>query len=198
MKVGLEPENHEAYHALAALLVQSGDLQGYRLHCARELVRFAGASDPNTAERMAKDCLILPPPAAQLPSITKLADVAVAAGSTNKAFAYFQFAKGLAELRAGHFGGAVDWLQPVTEASGDIFRTVQAMAALAIAQNGLKQTDHARVTLTKAIEFANERFPKKAPLDLEERWNDWYIAQLLMREAEALIQPDSTDAQGTK
>ena len=33
--VEFEPENHETYHSLAPLLVQSGDLEGYRRHCAR-------------------------------------------------------------------------------------------------------------------------------------------------------------------
>src|SRR2546421_114127 len=57
--VELLPTDHEAYHCLAPLLVQTGDLEGYRRHCERILRQFAGTSNPVVAERMAKDCLFV-------------------------------------------------------------------------------------------------------------------------------------------
>src|SRR5262249_48605050 len=38
--IELEPDNHEAYHELAPLLVQSGDLEAYRQLCQRIRDRF--------------------------------------------------------------------------------------------------------------------------------------------------------------
>src|SRR5260370_16813676 len=76
--VNFVPTDHEAYHSLATLLVQVGDLGEYRRHCERTLRQFAGTSDPSIAERMAKDCLILPPPAPDLETISKIVDVPLA------------------------------------------------------------------------------------------------------------------------
>src|SRR5438309_6782303 len=59
--VELLPTDHEGYHCLAPLLVQTGDLEGYHRHCERILRQFAGTSNPVVAERMAKDCLFVPP-----------------------------------------------------------------------------------------------------------------------------------------
>src|SRR5713101_8044303 len=97
--IELVPADHDAYHSLAPLLAQSGDQEAYRRLCARILRQFGGTSDPAIAERMAKDCLILPPPAADLETIGKMADTAVAAGPDHKFWHYFQFVKGLAEYR---------------------------------------------------------------------------------------------------
>src|SRR5262249_42941951 len=67
--VAFIPEDHSAYHFLAAAFVQAGDLEAYRRHRSEILRRFGQTSDPVTAERMAKDCLILPPSAEDLPAI---------------------------------------------------------------------------------------------------------------------------------
>jgi hypothetical protein len=61
-----------------------------------------------------------------------------------------------------------------------------------MAQHQLRQTDEALATLAKGLEFADAKLPK---LDtggwLDEQWNDWIIAHLLMRESQALIKPGS-------
>ena len=186
--VELRPTDHEAYHFLAPLLVQAGDLEGYRRHCERILRQFAGTSNPAVAERMAKDCLFVPPPAADFGSIARMVDTAVAAGPNHQYWPYFQFVKGLAEYRQGRFASAVDWLQPVLAQGGDMYRTVQAYMTLAMAQHRLLQTDQARVTLNKGLEIAEKRFPKGGKGSLDEQWHDWIIAHVLMREAKALIE----------
>jgi len=188
--VDFEPENSFAYHALAALLVQSGDLQGYRLHCAQELARFAGTTDPNIANQMAKDCLILPDSGVDLRTTGAWADTAVTAGK-DSGNAWFQITKGLAEYRQGHFVSAADWIQKVlAQSQGDPDEgDVQAYMVLAMAQYRSKQTAEASATLAKG-QIAETKLPKLDSGDFGVRWRwiDWIIAQALMREAKALIE----------
>jgi tetratricopeptide (TPR) repeat protein len=187
--VEFEPENHEAYHALAPLLVQSGDLQGYRLHCARELACFAGTSDPNAAERMAKDCLILADSGVDLSAVSALADTAVSAGKDSNDLPWFQFCKGLAEYRQGRFTSAVDWAQKALSHPGDpAVRDVESFMILAMAQRRSNSSGDARASLAKGVEIADRKLPKLASGDLGDGWLDWTIAELLMREAKALIE----------
>src|SRR6266404_5426307 len=108
--VTTDPTNHIAYHRLAPLLIQVGDVEGYRNHCGRALDQFGGTADPVIAERIATDCLILPPPADRVEKIAKMAEMAVQVGATNEAWPYFQLVKGMVEYRQGHFSGALPWL----------------------------------------------------------------------------------------
>jgi tetratricopeptide (TPR) repeat protein len=193
--VDFEPENHLAYHELAPLLVQSGDLQGYRLHCARELARFAGTSDPNAAERMAKDCLILADSGVDLSAVSALADTAVTAGKDSNDLPWFQFCKGLAEYRQGHFTSAVGWVQKALAHAGvESNRDLAAYLVLALAQFRSEQVQEARLTLAEGIEIAERKLPKLGSGDLGDGWLDWIIAEVLMREAKALIEGPSAAA----
>ena len=64
----MQPGNPSAYHLLAPLLAQTDDRTAYEELCQKIATRFAGATDPRVADRMAKDCLILPRPGADLGS----------------------------------------------------------------------------------------------------------------------------------
>ena len=139
---------------------------------------------------MAKDCLILPSSGkADLETVTKMTDTAVAAGTNHWAFTYFQFAKGLAEYRQGRFSSAVEWMQKVLAKAGeDSNRDVQAHMVLAMARHQLKRPDEARAALAKGVEIAETKLPKLDNGDLGGSWNDWIIAHSLMREAKMLIE----------
>jgi len=181
------PTDHLTYHYLAALFVQVGDWEAYRRHCNRTLQQFAGTTDPVVAERMAKDCLIVLPAAAAVEGIKKWVDTAIAAGAEHKSWDYFQFVKGLAEYRQGHFAGAVEWMQKIVNRPGDSKRTVGALMILAMAQHQIKQNAEARATLAQGLELAQNRLaiPGKGPPG--EQWHDWIIAQHLMAEAKNLL-----------
>jgi tetratricopeptide (TPR) repeat protein len=176
-----------AYHALAPLLVQTGDLAGYRAHCQAILREFGATTDPVTAERMAKDCMMLPPAAADLPTLAKMADTAVAAGPGHKDWAYFQFVKGLAEYRRGNFTNAVEWLTKVVAQPADPKRTVQAYMTLAMARHELGRLEEARATLAQGLELSKEKLYQPVKGNADGVWNDWIIAQTLTREAVGLI-----------
>ena len=187
------PDDHQAYHYLAPLLVHVGDIEGYRRHREQMLRQFGDTTDPAIAERTAKDCLILPPPAADLPAIVKLTETAAAAGPRHRFWPSIQFTKGFTEFRRGQFSSAVESLEPVLSRTNDVYRTVQAYATLAMAQHQLKRLDDARTTLAEGVAFADARLPRftneGGP---EDRGNDWIIAHALMRESKALIGTNST------
>ena len=118
--------DHGLHHALAPLLAQMGDLEGYRRHCAQVLALFGGTDDPVVAERMAKDCLILPTAGIDLDAAARLAGAAVTNGGGHAYSRSFEFAKGLAEYRQGHFAAAVDWTQKALADPGADFFEAQA------------------------------------------------------------------------
>ena len=186
--VEFEPEDPEAYRLLAPLLVQSGDLEGYRRHCARIVARFGGTNDPVIAERMAKDCLILPSPGADLTAESNWANTAVTEGKNHPYLVFFQFVKGLAEYRQGHFATAVEWTQKVLAQTGEVpFRDVEAYMVLAMARYQSRQPDQARAGLAKGVEIAETKLPKVDSGDFGDDWLDWIIAHALMSEAKAVL-----------
>jgi eukaryotic-like serine/threonine-protein kinase len=191
------PNDHNAYHYLAPLLAHVGETEAYGRHCESMLRQFGDTTDPVVAERTAKDCLMLPPSAAHLSTITKLTETAVSAGPGHRFWASMQFTKGLTEFRQGRFSDAVEWLEPVLPRTNDVYRTVQAYMTLAMAQHQLKQTEQAQTTLASGVKFADSHLPKfgnkSGP---EERGNDWIIAHALMREARKLIETNSTTVDG--
>jgi serine/threonine-protein kinase len=181
--VTADPTNHIAYHMLAPLLVQVGDLEGYRKHCERALKQFGQTSHPAIAERIAKDCLMLTPPVASLPTVANMADTAIAAGPTNSAWPYFQFVKGLAEYRLGHFASGAEWLKKVVPVEGVPARTAQADAVLAMAEFQLGETNSAWAALSEGIKISETKLKHTDRID----WNDQLIAKFLLREAHTLI-----------
>jgi serine/threonine protein kinase len=132
--VRVAPTNLTAFHYLAPLLVWVGRLESYETLRGQMLERFGGTRDAIEAERLAKDCMILPPPQSSLSKLATLADRALAAGSANSDWPYFQFVKGLIEYRQGNFRQAVEPLQSVISQGGVASRTLQAYCVLAMAQ----------------------------------------------------------------
>jgi ABC-type amino acid transport substrate-binding protein len=127
--------------------------------------------------------MILPPAQSTLSRLVNLVDRALAAGSTNSDWPYFQFVKGLIEYRQGNFSQAVEPLQSVISQGGVASRTVQAYCVLAMAQYRQGQKAAAGASIASGRELAEEKLEGFKAVD----WNDRMIAQLLLREADALI-----------
>src|SRR4029077_8184621 len=134
------------------LLVQMQDRRGYEELCDKITKRFAGATDPYTADRMAKDCLILPRPGADLKAVRELAETAVSKGAKDTgALPFFQCCKALAEYRLGHWEAATKWAsRPATNSSPHV--RAEANAILAMAQFQLKHVEDARDALNKCTQ----------------------------------------------
>jgi tetratricopeptide (TPR) repeat protein len=182
-----DPTNHLAYHLLSPLLVETGNLAGYAQHRQQILLHFGSTTDPTSAERMARDCLLLPPSASELPLISKMVDTALTAVPGT---AWITFVKGFAEYRQEHFESAVEWLTKASAQATDPALKLQAQMVLAMTQFKLNQPEAARATLARGVEFAAAEAPQRDGLN----WNDRRSGYLLMQEAKTLIQSTSSSA----
>jgi Flp pilus assembly protein TadD len=185
--IEFQPDEHRHYHALAPLLVESGDLEGYRRLCARIVAHFAETNDPTVCERMAKACLILPSSGIDLAAVAKLAQTAASTGTTNYYLPFYEFAKGLAEYRTGNLASAEEWMFKVLAVSYPV-RDVEAKLVLAMAHQRLNRADDARAALAAATADMETHMPNLDGRDPGGDWTDWIIARALMKEAKALIE----------
>ena len=182
------PADPSVYHQLAALLVGSGQLEVYREHCLKSVEQFGNSSDPNTAERIAKDCLILPESGVDLGVLSKMADTAVAA-TNHSDIRWFQLVKGLAEYRQGDSSSAVDWLNKALAQPDDSNRDVEAYMVLAMSHYQLKHIKEARAAFANGVEIEQTMLPKLEDGNIGDSWLDWIMAHALLREAQTLLEP---------
>ncbi|MCI0540831.1 MAG: tetratricopeptide repeat protein [Verrucomicrobiales bacterium] len=193
-----EANPYAHWSELGALLVASGQLDAYRERCRKIAERFGISSDPLMAERVAKECLILPASGADLQVVAQMADRA-AAVTNHWAVPWFQFVKGLAEYRQGRFVEAVQWMNKTLTATGDqLERDVEAYMVQAMAHHQLKQTNEARAAFVSGAEIERTKLPKLESGYLSGNWIDWIIAHALMREARAIIEDKSETGPATK
>jgi serine/threonine protein kinase/tetratricopeptide (TPR) repeat protein len=183
----MQPGNSSAYHLMAPLLAQTADRTAYEDLCTRITTQFAGTSDPRVADRMAKDCLILPRPSADVKVPGELAETAVTLGGKDAgALPFFQCCKGLAEYRQGHFDGAVKWAR-LASANPFPYSQAEALAILSMGQYKLNQIDAARTNLLNCERVVLTQLPGLGAQDLGGDWRDWIIAHALLTEAQNLI-----------
>jgi serine/threonine protein kinase/tetratricopeptide (TPR) repeat protein len=183
----MQPGNPSAYHNMAPLLVQTADRTAYEEICTRITTQFAGTTDPRVADRMAKDCLILPRPGADIKVPGELAETAVTLGGKDAgALPFFQCCKGLAEYRQGHFDGAVKWAR-LASANPLPYSQAEAFAVLSMGQYKLNQVDAARTNLSNCEKVVLTQLPGLGSQDLGGDWRDWIIAHALLNEAQNLL-----------
>jgi hypothetical protein len=166
--------------------VQSGDLEGYRKVCLEIESRFRDTKHPNVAERMAKACLILPDSGVDPELIAAWSELATTSGKDLQDLPWFQFARALSDYRRGHYDEASNLARTVLNQPGrQEDRELEAMSVLAMAQQRNGDRQSARMTLARARELES-RVPKLEGAT-RGNWHDWIIAQVLLREAGALI-----------
>src|SRR5258708_40353700 len=94
---------------------------------------FADTTNAAVADRMAKDCLLLPSSEIDLQSAGRLAETAVNVGRDDWAMPYFEVCKALSEYRQGHFNAAADWAQKALDRSDVPYLMAHAYAVRAMA-----------------------------------------------------------------
>ena len=189
--IELVPQEHWYHFYLAALLTQSGDLEGYRRHCAHMLALFGTTDKPAIGDRIGKACLIVPAKGIDLDAAARLADIAVTRGKEPAFLAYAELAKGLAEYRQGHSASAIDWMQKVLSNSGVVDnRDAAAWLVLAMAQHQSGKPVEARAALRNATQIISTKLPTLESGDIGDAWNDWIVAHALLKEAQGLIEGD--------
>ncbi|SPE61404.1 putative WD40 repeat-containing protein [Verrucomicrobia bacterium] len=182
--IELDPSDDRAHNALAALLAQAGDSEGYRRYCAQVLARFGESTDGIIAGRVAKDCLIQAVGGVDLEAVGRLAETAAACADTP----YSLLAKGWAEYRQGRWANAVEWMEQVLTTQRYPVGDAQAYLVLAMSQQRLEQPAKARAALAKGVGIIDQKLPKLESGDLGADWSNWIIAHALLEEAKALIE----------
>jgi serine/threonine protein kinase/WD40 repeat protein len=189
----LDRANHWYVFQAAALQLRAGDLASYRRTCREMLERFGDTDQPEVADRTAKTCLLVPDAVADPDRVLQMADRAVT-GTENRGpnYRWFIFCKALAEYRAGRHARAVEWLGRFAPnpdlGNGD----ATAFAVLAMAQHQSAHPERARAALRSAQAIVREKLPdpgKSRPFGGD--WADWLRCQLLLHEAEELLEKES-------
>ncbi|HEY3857747.1 MAG TPA: serine/threonine-protein kinase [Verrucomicrobiae bacterium] len=172
---------------LGYLLVQTGDLDGYRQHCGQMLARYVGTKDQYVAFLTAYECLIYPAGGIDVNAAAQMADTALRNAKDPTIYPYFEFTKGLAEYRQGHFSSAADWMQKVVHSSIEIELDVRAYMVLAMAQHQSRHEDESRAALAKGEEIIKTKMPSLESGDIGGNWPEWLTAHFLEKEAKELI-----------
>jgi Flp pilus assembly protein TadD len=185
--IGFDPSSNPLlYHSLGALLAQNGDLEGYRRICGRVLDLPGVTNNPVVAERTAKLCLSLPDAGVDLETVARMAKNLVAEGENQKYLPFFEFVKGLASYRQGHFAGAIKVMQKLV-ASDENYVSAQAYLVLAMAQHQTGLDKEARSALAKGSDIVENELPKLTDGDLGQNWMSWIFAHRFLNEARSLM-----------
>jgi serine/threonine protein kinase/tetratricopeptide (TPR) repeat protein len=191
--IELRPEEYHMRHLQAAALLQTGQIEAYRELCHDGLERFGTTTNYYAADQIAKDVLVLPVTGADLETAARMAETAVNAPTNNPDLAWFRFAKGLAEYRLEHYASTAEWMRRVlADAGREPNRDAEACIVLAMAQHQLKQPQEARASLTRGMEIVETKMFKLEGGNLGDNWDDWVFAHVLLDEAKALMQLQST------
>ena len=120
-----------------------------------------------------------------------LADRTVKTNSHTALFPYFNCVKALAEYRRGHWKDAVHFAaEALNSATPVLARDAQAGAILAMAKYRLGSPLTAREALAKAKALMPESLlvAGKIPPEFDGDWHDLLIAQVLVREANRVLE----------
>jgi len=175
------PPAHDEWFGFAELCLFLKLKDDYHSARLALLEQFGATTNPAVAERVGRACLPLPASEDELQQAAALTDRAVAVGRLGheSAYPYSLFAQGLARYRQGRFDDAIKLLTgEAAYVMGPCPRLILAMAQF---QQGLQ--DEARESLAAAISSYDWN---KSKADHHDAW----IAHVLRRDAEALIQID--------
>jgi serine/threonine-protein kinase len=183
-ELAAHPPAHDEWFGYAELSLFLGDEKEYRSARSDLLAQFGAVTDRAVAERVGRACLLLPAPEDELRSAVVLTERAFAGGRAGHegGYPYFRFTEGLARYRQGRFDDAIRLMNG--EAASVMGPSPRLVLAMAQYQKG--QKDQAGQTLEAA---ARSYDWNTAKADNHEAW----IAHILRREAESLIQPEPRD-----
>jgi tetratricopeptide (TPR) repeat protein len=173
------PDDHWIWVGLAPILVEIGQRDRYRQHCAQLVQRFA-AADAISAGQIIQSCLWLPD------AVTDWQALIDTLKATIDEMPAWQRATrlaglGLLEYRAGRPEAAIDLLTSGIESLDDAGKAM-SLAMFAMAYHDAGRTAEAESTLKRTEELLNSYFvPSRT--DLGNAWHDWLAARIVRREA---------------
>jgi tetratricopeptide (TPR) repeat protein len=184
--IELDPNDHAAWERAASLWARTGDRTGYRGHCRGMLDRFGRTTDPPTAERTAKSCLLLPLGGPEQEAACDLADRAVALAQGHWVQPWAESTGGLAAYRRERLADAVAWADRcLSRGPGDWNRELPAHLVRAMALSRLGRLDEARTALARASDLYRTKVANPDRRAGGGDWHDQMNCEVLRREAEA-------------
>jgi serine/threonine protein kinase len=177
-------------------LIELGDLAGYEKFRRAAIARVGDTVYP-FSDRIVKISLLLPADEPFIASLVPMTEAATQSLSTNVnsesdifLAAWQSVSLGLFEYRRGNYARAAGWCERCLNYPEHIApRTATAQVILAMSDQQLGKTDEARSQLAQAREIIENKF--KSQLDrgtpVQGFWFDWVFAEILLREAKALI-----------
>jgi tetratricopeptide (TPR) repeat protein len=171
----LRPADSGIAIRVAALVLVSGDRQGYEEVCRVMLEHFGRSNDVSERRRTCWACLLSSPPVGDLELLVELADSA-ARSETATNLEYRE--RGLAAYRAGDWEGALHWSNQNTSGSPGLnapSRLVEAMALYRI-----NKPTEASAHYQEAVRLMERSSTFESV--------DFVTCELLRREAETLLQ----------
>jgi tetratricopeptide (TPR) repeat protein len=170
----------------AAVLLLSGDRQGYRKACAR-IVERCGQTAELRAYHVARACTLAPDAVADAGRPGRLVAKELA-GQPREFWSLTE--QGALYFRAGRFKEAVPLLEHSLQADSLSGRAVLNWLWLALAEQRLGRSQEARRWLARAQAWLDQYaggMPNRADQELGLHLHNWLEAHVLRREAEALV-----------
>jgi tetratricopeptide (TPR) repeat protein len=178
--IAAEPLEHGVASGYAELCLFLGEDDEYRVARRALLDRFGEQTDPYVAERTARACLLKPGSGDELRQAVAVAERAFARNQAEQsARPYFEFVRGLADYRQGHFDQAISTMRG--DASQVLGPCPMLVLAMALFKKG--QTNEGRETLASAV--LSYDWSANLVRDVH-----GCIAHVLRREAEAILLPN--------
>ncbi len=182
------------------ILIERGDLQGYRQFREAAMARYRGTTDPVFAERTLKISLLLPAEEQEMEQLQTLYDVAATATQgpvmrNDIMSAWRSISLALMAYRQGFYPTAVAWSQRSLTCNLDNpARIATAHIIKAMALQRLDEEESAKTELALGREMIDAGFAGGLKMGdgLYGFWYDWLFARILLREAETLMAPDGT------
>ncbi len=184
--VTLAPADHIGYQFLGPVLLEVNDVDGYKKFRTQLLQQFGNTTDPRLAERMVKASLDIPATADEMAIISKMADVAASGDTHDEHYGFNVYVIGLTQFRMGNYADATNTLRKAINMDIGWHCRTEAYIVLAMAEYQLGQVNKSREDLAEAVDAIKNKLPGLPDLD-DDAWHEWTHAQILLREADAMI-----------
>ena len=188
---------------LGPTLIAAGDVPAYHQFVDDSIDRFSNITNAMASEQVMKACLVYPPNASNLEELRPLSDVlskSISEAGPNQdpnMVAWREFALALYDYRCGDFKDSIVLLQKCVASQNYLpERTAMAHFVLAMDFYQIKDFATANSELSLGQALIRQYCPKAngnisisgmAP-ETSVYWYDWVIAQILQREAVAMMQ----------
>lgn len=183
----LVPQNSMMYLRQGILLSRIGDPQAVAQFADSALARFANTTDPSTAERVVKACLLSATASPPVEKFDHLMGVFASVGTDNQFYDWYQLAKALHDYRSDRYQDTLAACRAGLTREGNAFTQVPLSALAAMASHALGDAFAATESLAAARQ-GMERLPTWESGTIGGNWADWLVARMLLDEAVARIE----------